>query len=156
MRCSDVREKLGRLTDGELEPASARAVGEHLEACSACAAERAAIDALEARLAALPAEPVPASLEASILQAARFRTPRPLAAHAPALALVGRVAAAALIALAGLYLGLRLSAVQQAAAAAPAPAIPSNPLAPDTAPFHLVPPGSPGALCLALAEKEAP
>jgi len=156
MRCSDARDNLGRLADGELDPAAARLVEAHLAGCPACEAERVALVALGARLSALPPEPVPAGLEASILQAARFRTPRSVPTHRPALALLGRVAAAVLIALSGLYLGLRLSAVQQVAAASPSPAVAADPLAPDTAPFQLVPPGSPGALCLALAVKETP
>lgn len=156
MRCPEVLERLGRFTDGELAAPAAQAVEEHLRACPACEARHGALRGLGPLLAVLPAEEAPEGLEGAILEAARFRRPRPVPVRHPALALVGRFAAALLIALSGLYLGLRLSSVQQAAAAPPDAAAAGDPLRPDTAPFQLVPPDSPGALCLALAAPETP
>lgn len=156
MRCPEVLERLGGYADGELAAPLAQALEEHLRACPSCEARHRALRGLGALLTTLPAEEAPEGLERAILEAARFRAPRPAPVRHPALALAGRVAAALLIALSGLYLGLRLSAVQQASAAPPAAAAPGDPLSPDTAPFQLVPPDSPGALCLALAAPEAP
>jgi anti-sigma factor RsiW len=155
MRCSDVRENLGRAADGELDAGTAAALQAHLGGCPDCAARRLGLERLGALLAALPAEPVPGGLERSILEAARFLPPRPAPSRHPFLAAAGRVAAALLVALSGLYLGLRFSQIQRGGEAPGPAALAADPLAPDTAPFRLVPPGTPGAVALDLLDPEA-
>lgn len=69
--CGEARDHLAELVDGELEPAVAASVREHVAGCAACraaVAERTALKAAVRR--ATPLVPAPAALRAQIAAAA--------------------------------------------------------------------------------------
>lgn len=153
MRCEQVRSRLGAYADGELGGEIREGLEAHLAACRVCAGEMASLRALGTLLGGLPAPPVPAGLESSILDAAARhplgtrRTPRLWSS-------VLRVAAAILVALAGAYLGARSSGLPAAAVEmARAPGGDSVESLYEQS-FALLPADSPGAGVLALYEEE--
>lgn len=80
--CAEVRDGLPAYVDGALDAEAERRAAEHLAACPSCAAEAAALRAILARAAALPApEPSPAfwrEFEASVRARVTARpAPRP-------------------------------------------------------------------------------
>ena len=50
MDCAEIRDQIGALRDGELPPAGARQIAQHIERCPGCARRAAALDALGERL----------------------------------------------------------------------------------------------------------
>lgn len=67
MNCIEAAELLGARADGELDPAQARAVDEHLADCARCRAAAQSLEALGRAVAlACPAQPAPARLRASL------------------------------------------------------------------------------------------
>jgi anti-sigma factor RsiW len=72
--CEEYRKALGRLRDGEAAPGDADAVRAHGEACGACGAEAALLEAVGARLRERggPADaPAPAGLREAVLAGIR-------------------------------------------------------------------------------------
>ena len=107
MRCAEVKEKLTEYQLGLLGEADAAALRLHLDDCAACRKELAALERMDALIA--PAEPLSAPDGMWIAVHARMK-PRQVAwwrswvqAPRPALAM----AAALLLAVGGIWLGLR-------------------------------------------------
>jgi len=75
MHCEQVRERLGRFHDGELEPAEQTVLASHLCDCSACANELAAIAELGELFRSLAAPAPPALLWSRIERRLEARRP---------------------------------------------------------------------------------
>ncbi len=98
MKCNEIRENLAAYLDGEIDGAPRRALDDHLSACAACAAEKAAQAAAWRLLDLAGAAAVPGDFTARVLSRARaegasprprlLRLPLPAAAAAAALLLV--------------------------------------------------------------------
>src|SRR5947209_5354610 len=97
MWCLKVRKQLSAYTDGELAPAAASVVEEHLAGCARCAAEERELRQLARLTALVPEEELPAGLHARIMTSLAYADAAP---HVPAPVrrpiLVGPWAAAAL------------------------------------------------------------
>ncbi len=142
---------MGREVDGELAGGLWAELSAHLKNCRTCLSEFEEMKDLRALVASLPAQEPSAGLAAMIVEAARFKRTSVEPPLSPA-AVLGRIAAALLIAAAGLYLGARFQS-SYASSGAPAATVSQDVSAAGQAgEFQLVPPDSPGAQCLALLE----
>jgi hypothetical protein len=103
MNCARALLLLEEQLDGPLECLAETALAEHLRVCGACAAERAAMLALQQRLAVMPLPPPAAGFADRVL--ARAHAANPLAA--PALRVrpwwIGGALAASLLLMSGLW-----------------------------------------------------
>jgi hypothetical protein len=91
MNCAEARSRLPALLYGDLEPAAARTVRQHLAGCAACRAEYAGLGHVRAALDAVPVTPVQVDLpqlyqEVAARQSLRLRTWRRAALGAAAVA----------------------------------------------------------------------
>ena len=153
MRCGEAQKMAGRYVEGELGGAASDDLRAHAAGCPSCATELKALEELGVALASLPDELPPPGLASAIVEAARFY---PVNKYRVApMHVLGRIAAALLVAASGLYLGVRFQASYASAAAPPAQASRAEATLPETGEFELIPPDSPGALCLALLESKA-
>ncbi|MCI4398873.1 MAG: zf-HC2 domain-containing protein [Acidobacteria bacterium] len=150
MRCGEAQKMAGRYVDGELSPGMGEKLRAHAAGCPSCAAELKRLKELGEALALLPEELPPEGLAQAIIAASRF-IPVGRNRVAP-MQMFGRIAAALLIAASGLYLGARFQTSYASAAAQPVQASRAEATLPETGEFELIPPDSPGALCLALLE----
>ncbi len=141
----------GRYVDGELAHEMGEQLRAHAAGCPSCAAALQELKDLRGLLSSLPDGAPPVGFASAIVEAARFSrfsTPR----HLSPTHIWGRIAAALLIASSGLYLGIRFQAAYTSVAKPPAQTVSAGAALSETAEFELVPPQSPGALCLALLE----
>ncbi len=116
MTCTEVLERLEAYVDGDLAAAEAAAIEDHLEGCSACAAEHRLASAVRRELRALPElDATPAVLReiTRSAQRARFREP---SRRVPTRRLAWTRLAAAMLATAMLGAGLWWGILRQAPA----------------------------------------
>ena len=74
MNCDICRERLSPYIEGELEEAQQKEVSDHLAACTACSAQRTALQEMLAQLKALPEQPVPSGFRQAVWQ--KIEAPR--------------------------------------------------------------------------------
>lgn len=75
--CRAVQTKLGRFTDGELAPADQVSVRNHIQECSGCRNELAALQALSTTLGRLVVPPVPEGLTTAVMSQVHERQAAP-------------------------------------------------------------------------------
>jgi len=68
MDCRESKRLIQMELDGEISPADARRLAEHVEVCDACAAEREEMLALERELVDLPIERAPGNLVREVVE----------------------------------------------------------------------------------------
>lgn len=154
MRCDPFRERLGAYADGEVGGELRASLELHLETCSPCRTELAALRALGNLLEELPAPAPPEGLDASILkEASRIR---PLPGRAGSLwPILARAAAVILVALTALVLGMRSSGISSPPPAqVPQQSVTGSAEELYAGSFELLPPDSPGAQYLSLLQEE--
>ena len=113
MDCKTLHERLSAYLDDELPQAEVVAVEQHLRDCARCSAELAELRALGGVLSELEGAAVPVAFATRVAEAARLRqaaqaSRRPIMLFGSARARVLIRVAAAVIAVAGLWVGISL------------------------------------------------
>src|SRR5436309_2048887 len=114
LSCAEALDLLEPYLDGDLPPGEADRVRRHLEACPACAAERALAARIQSELRALPQPDCPPEVIERVRRAGRGEVvPFPSRERAPRWRIAAAAAAVIALAVGGGALGVHLQHVQQ-------------------------------------------
>jgi len=149
MNCEKARGLIGRYVDGELSVVYVEELESHIAGCPSCASGLKELEKLGELLAFVPGESPPSRLAFDIIEVAKFSRSAGERRASP-LQVLARIAAALLIIASGLYFGVSFKVAKPSVVGTSEKIVLAETVLSDPGAFKLVPPESPGALCLAL------